>query len=91
VLGQLGAGGALQVTPAQGSGLQVPFAQPKEQAVSVGAYVHEPPVHEPEGAYVRRVELVGQVAAGGVLHVTFAQGSVLQAFATQLHVTTCEP
>jgi hypothetical protein len=34
---QVAAGALVQLTPAQGSALQVPLVQPKAQAVSVGA------------------------------------------------------
>ena len=63
---QVAAGGVLQVTPAQGSGLQVPLAQPNEQKVSDGEYEQLPAEHVPEAAKVRRVA-PRQVAAGGVL------------------------
>jgi hypothetical protein len=42
-----GAGGALQVTPAQGSPMQLPALQPFAQVVSADAYVQLPPLQVP--------------------------------------------
>ena len=47
-LAQSGPGAALQLTPAQGSALQVPFAHPKGQVLSVVAYPQAPAVQVPD-------------------------------------------
>ncbi len=71
---QYALGGVVQVTLAHGSGLQAPFAQPKGHPVSFEGYVHPPPLHVPDGEYVRRLPLT-HTAGGGALQVTPAHGS----------------
>lgn len=74
---QVAAGGALQATPAHGSPLQTPLAQPNPQVVSLGVYVQPPPLHTPPPK-VRRVEASTQYEAGGVVQETPRHGSPLQ-------------
>lgn len=70
-LRQSAAGGLVQVTVAHGSALQAPLVQPKGQGASVEPYEQEPPEQVPVAANVRRVVLLAQTAAGGVVHDTF--------------------
>lgn len=57
-------------THAPAEQLSVVQGLPSLQTVSVGAYVHVPPEQVPVEAYVRRVVLDAQIAAGGVVHDT---------------------
>lgn len=71
LLKQSAAGGELQLTLAQGSGLHWFDAalQPNVQGVSVGAYEQAPPLQVPAAEKVRRVVALRQRAAGGVLQL----------------------
>jgi hypothetical protein len=55
--------------------------------------VQVPPLHVPLAANVRRVVALAQVAAGGMLHDTPAQGSPLHAPLLQplAHAVSVEP
>ena len=67
VLAQSAPGGELQMTPAQGSGLQVPLAQPNAQVASDEVYEQVPLPQVPEVEYVRRTVALAQMGEGGVL------------------------
>ena len=71
------AGGVLHMTPWHGSPWHTPPEQPFAHVVVCGAYEQVPPLQVPGTTKPLRT-LPVQVAAGGVLHVTLAQGSALQ-------------
>ena len=63
----------------QGSLVQAPFTQPYWQVESVGTYVQPPPEHVPVGEKLRSVAAVTHARAGGLMQLTPAHGSLLQA------------
>jgi hypothetical protein len=73
---QIGAGGVLQLCPAQGSARHAPSSQPALQVVSTKSYVHRPPEQIPEPAYVRSVFSSLQIGSPGVSHTTPSQALV---------------
>lgn len=73
----MAAGGEVHATPAHGSPLQTPLAQPKPHVVSLGVYVQPPPLHTPP-PNDRRVDASTQYDAGGAVHETPRHGSPLQ-------------
>ena len=74
LLAQVGPGGMLHVTPAQGSPAHAPLVQPFVQVVSVGAYVHAPLEHVPADEKVRMVFAFTHCEAGGELQVVSCVG-----------------
>jgi hypothetical protein len=83
-----GPGGLSHLTPAQGSVLHAPLAQPKLHAVSIAVYVQLPALHVPLLLYFRCVFASLQMAVGGVAQDTARHGSVEQACPWHVHVVT---
>jgi hypothetical protein len=69
-LAQVGTGGLLQVTPAQGLPWHAPALQPEAHVVSVEVYVQPEALQMPTVLQLRRVVAFVQVGAGGVLQAT---------------------
>ena len=81
-------GGVLHVTLLHGSLLHCPFEQPNVQVLSEEGYWHEPP-EQPAELYVRNVELVVHVDAGGLLQVMLKHGSLLHLLFEQPNWHVC--